>query len=111
LAVEVKDRQLALTDVEDTIRKARQLDVRNVLFTSHGFVKNDESKIEMRIASAFAAGQNIYALKVEDLARSAFILGGETIRIAFLKAVAKNLDTWNTQPRHRQKWQRLLGSL
>ncbi len=46
-----------------------------------------------------------------DLARSVLAIGGEAIRITFLKKVGEHLDTWNTQPRHRQAWQKLLQKL
>ena len=64
-----------------------------------------------RIIRAFAAGQNLYIFDFIELARSVLALGGEAIRITFLKKVGEHLDTWNTQPRHRQAWQKLLQSL
>ena len=64
-----------------------------------------------RITRAFAAGQNLYIFDFFELARSVLALGGEAIRITFLKKVGEHLDTWNIQPRHRQAWQKLLQSL
>jgi hypothetical protein len=111
LAVEVKDRTLALADVEGTLHKSRQREIREILFTARGVRTEDKDAVDERIDRAFAAGQSIYVFDFFELARSVLALGGETIRITFLKKVGEHLDTWNTQPRHRQAWQRLLRQL
>jgi hypothetical protein len=111
LAVEVKDRIISFADVEGTLHKSRQRQITEILFTGRGSRPDEKEAIVERITRAFAAGQNLYIFDFLELARSVLALGGETIRITFLKKVGEHLDTWNTQPRHRQAWQKLLQRL
>ena len=111
LAVEVKDRTVTLADVEGTLHKSRQRQITEILFTARGMRPDEKQAIDDRISRAFTAGQSLYIFDFFDLARSVLALGGESIRITFLKKVGEHLDTWNTQPRHRQAWQKLLQRL
>jgi hypothetical protein len=111
LAVEVKDRTLRLSDVEGTLQKSRQRQITEILFTAPDIHKDEQAALDDRITRAFSAGQNLYVFDFFDLARSVLAVGGEAIRITFLKKVGDHLDTWNTQPRHRQAWQKLLQEL
>ena len=111
LAVEVKDRTITLADVEGTLHKSRQRQIAEILFTGRGSRADEREAIGERITRAFAAGQNLYIFDFFELARSVLALGGEPIRMTFLKKVGEHLDTWNPQPRHRQAWQKLLQKL
>jgi hypothetical protein len=108
LAVEVKERSLTLTDLEGTLHKCRQLDVKDIFFTTNGVKTEDRTSIDDRISSAFASGQNVYVFHFLDFARSILAIGGEPIRHTFLSRIGENLDNWNIQPRHRQAWKALL---
>jgi SacI restriction endonuclease len=108
LAVEVKDRSLTLTDVEGTLQKSRQRAIRDIFFTAPGMRAEDKDAIGQCVSRAFTAGQNLYSFDFFDLARSVLALGGEPLRTTFLQKVGEHLDTWNTQPRHRQAWKKLL---
>ena len=111
LAVEVKERILTLIDIEGTLQKCRELKINDIFFTARG-VKGDEQKaIDERISRAFTAGQNVYIFNLLDIARSVLAVGGETFRAAFLQKVGEHLDLWNTQPRHRQAWKKLLEEI
>lgn len=110
IAVEVKDRALRLVDVEGTITKTRNREIREVFFTAPKVEKADAVKIEKRIATAFASGQNLYAFDFIDLARTVLALGGERMRRLFLQKVGEHLDSWNTQPSQRQGWKAILES-
>jgi len=70
----------------------------------------EKAAINQRVARAFAAGQNLYVFDLFEIARSVLALGGEPIRAAFLRKVGEHLNRWNTQPRHRQDWKKLLDS-
>jgi len=111
LAVEVKDRTVTLADVEGTLHKSRQRQITEILFTGKGIRADEQAALDGRISRAFTAGQNLYIFDFFDLARSVLAIGGEEIRITFLKKVGEHLDTWNTQPSHRQAWQKLLQKL
>lgn len=108
LAVEVKERSLALTDLEGTLYKCRQLAIKDIFFTAQGVKTEDCAAIDEKISNAFASGQNIYVFQFLDFARSILALGGEPMRYTFLSKVGENLDNWNIQPRHRQAWKTLL---
>jgi hypothetical protein len=111
LAVEVKERTLALTDVDGTLRKCRQRKIKDIFFTTPGAKGDEQPALNERIARAFASGQNLYVFDFLDLARSVLALGGEPIRITFLQKVGEHLDLWNTQPAHRQAWKELLETI
>jgi hypothetical protein len=111
LAVEVKDRILTLTDLEGTLQKCRQRKIKDIFFTAPGVKKNDLPAVGERISRAFASGQNVYVFEFFEFARSVLALGGETIRSTFLQKVGEHLDTWNTQPSHRQAWKKLLEEI
>ncbi len=111
LAVEVKERSLTLTDLEGTLHKCRQLDVKDIFFTAQSVRPSDQAAIDERISSAFASGQNVYVFQFLDFARSILAIGGEPIRRTFLSRIGENLDNWNIQPRHRQAWKALLESV
>ncbi len=108
LVVEVKDRVLKLTDVEGTLQKSRQRSIKEIFFTAPSLQTQDEGAVSERVSRAFTAGQNLYVFDFFDLARSVLALGGEAIRTTFLVKVGEHLNTWNTQPRHRQAWKKLL---
>jgi hypothetical protein len=111
-AIEVKERTLTPTDVEGTLRKCRKRKIKkDIFFTAPTVKKTDQSAISERIARAFASGQNLYVFDFFDLARSVLSLGGEHIRTTFLQKVGEHLDSWNTQPSHRQAWKNLLESV
>jgi hypothetical protein len=111
LAVEVKDRALTLADVEGTITKTRNREIQEVFFTAPKVSAADADKIKTRLDSAFAAGQSFYVFDFFSLARAVLALGGNAMRRLFLQKVGEHLDTWITQPSHRQAWQRALQSL
>jgi len=111
LAVEVKDRALTLADVEGTIMKTRNREIQEVFFTAPKVNSTDADKIKVRLNSAFAAGQSFYVFDFFSLARAVLALGGNAMRRLFLQKVGDHLDTWATQPSHRQAWKRLLESL
>ncbi|OPZ31356.1 MAG: SacI restriction endonuclease [Lentisphaerae bacterium ADurb.BinA184] len=110
LAVEVKDRRLTLDDVEGTIKKARRREVRDIFFAAPGTTDDDRQTLDDRIGRAFAGGQNVYVFDLVEFGRGVWALGGESLRRTFLVKVGEHLDTWNTQPAHRQAWRRLLES-
>ncbi len=111
IAVEVKDRELTLADFEGTLSKTRNREIREIFFTAPRIAVKDKTQITERISTAFAGGQNFYVFDFFELAKPILALGGEKIRGLFLKKVGEHLDTWNTQPSHRQAWKRILESL
>jgi len=111
LAVEVKERTLTLTDVEGTLRKCRQREIKDIFFAAPGVKADEEPALNERIERVFASGQNLYVFDFFSFARSILALGGDPIRITFLQKVGEHLNCWNTQPSHRQAWKGLLEAL
>jgi hypothetical protein len=111
LAVEVKERTLTLTDVEGTIRKCRQREIKDIFFAAPGVKADDQPALDERIGRVFGSGQNLYVFNFFPFARSILALGGDPIRTTFLQKVGEHLNRWNTQPSHRQAWKTLLEAL
>jgi hypothetical protein len=111
LAVEVKERTLTLTDLEGTLRKCRQREIKDIFFAAPGVKADEQPSMNERIERVFASGQNLYVFNFFSFARSILALGGDPIRITFLEKVGEHLNRWNTQPSHRQAWKRLLETL
>jgi len=111
LAVEVKERDLTLIDIRNTITKARQISLRELLFNAPGCKADEESEIQELISRTWASGTNLYRLSIEELIRVCLALTGEEGRIYFLRRVGIQLDTYNTQPTNRKRWKELLESL
>jgi len=111
LAVEVKERTLTLTDVEGTLRKCRQREIKDIFFATPRIRADEQPALNERIERVFASGQNLYVFDFFPFARSILALGGDPIRITFLQKVGEHLNLWNTQPSHRQAWKRLLEAL
>lgn len=111
IAVEVKDRALTLTDVDGTILKTRNRDIEEIFFAAPKVATTEEGDVAARIDSAFATGQNLYVFDFAALAAPVLALGGNLSRRLFLERVGDHLDTWTTQPSHRQAWKKLLEAL
>ncbi len=111
LAIEVKERNLTLTDVRTTITKARSVSIKEVLLNAPGIVGNENEQINDLINRTWASGTNIYHLTIDDLIIVGLFLTGEDGRIDFVKNVGKQLDKYNTQPVNRKRWKELLEGL
>ena len=111
LAVEVKDRDLTLVDVEATLAKARGNALANVMFAAPGVRPRDEAAVRARITEEWAKGANVYRVAIGDLVHSALALLGEEWRVRFARAVGAELDRRAAEYRHRRDWSDLLASL
>jgi hypothetical protein len=111
LAVEVKERRVANSDVAEAITKARGLAVTELLLCTLGFVKAEEGAINTAIDAAWASGTNVYHATLLDLVRANLPLLGEAGIREFVGAIGNQLDTYATQPKHRQAWKEVLETL
>ena len=112
LAIEVKDRELTLSDVKTFTRKARESDKKlsNLLFAAPRVREQECESIRDFIAAAWAAGQNVYQLDVINLAMAAFVLLAEEWRPILLREIGKELDDRGDHA-HRKAWQDRLTAL
>lgn len=111
LAIEVKERNLTLTDVGSAILKARRVSLQEFLFNSPGIDPSQKRVISGLIGGTWASGTNLYRLSIEELIRVGLTLTGEAGRKDFLEKVGKQLDAYNTQPINRMRWKELLEQI
>jgi hypothetical protein len=112
LLVEVKDRSLTLTHLDDRLYEARSKRIREILFIAEsGMSRHDDSKIQDRIHSEFSSGQNIYVTNFNDFTLGILILLGEKGRADFLSAVGIELDRVGANIVHRRAWAEILRSI
>lgn len=111
LAIEVKERDITLTDVRAAVKKARKSSLTELLFSAPAFDPNEESEIQELFERTWASGTSLYRLSIDELIRVGLSLAGEEGRICFLNKVGEHLDEYNTQPANRQKWKQLLEEI
>jgi len=111
LIVEVKERNLNLTDIRSSILKARKISLQELLFNSPGINPGEDKQIYELMSKTWASGIHVYNLSIQDLIRVGLILTGEPGRKIFIKRVGHQLDLYNTQPLNRIKWKELLESI
>lgn len=109
LLVEVKDRELTLIQLDDTLDAARARTISEILFIAEqGKEAQNQTAIDMRIVSEFTSGQNVYVVRFADFALGILILFGEDGRVAFLREVGAELDRVSARIEHRKAWAELL---
>ncbi len=111
LAIEVKERNITLTDVRSTILKARKISLQELLFNAPGTNPSEDKDIYDLISKTWASGTNIYRISIEELIRVGLSLTGENGRKDFIVNVGNQLDTYNTQPSNRKRWKELLEEI
>lgn len=111
LAIEVKERNLTLTDVRSAILKVRKSEIREFLFNSPKTNAVEQTEIDELINKTWASGTNLYRLSIEELVQVGLTLTGEDGRKDFLKNVGDQLNKFNTQPANRQRWKNLLETI
>ena len=112
MAVEVKDRNLTLTDVRSSTRKAQQADQRlsNFLFTAPGIVPSEKAEIDESMERAWASGLNLYQVDLLELAASSFVLLDEDWRPKLLRGIGQELDR-RREHAHRRVWHEIVSEL
>jgi hypothetical protein len=112
LAVEVKDRALTVSHIQDKLPGLRSRQVSEIFFLAEKGVKpTDESKVEALVEREFSTGQNIYIFTVQSLADVLLALVGEDGRTQFLRLVGEHLDNYGSATLHRKRWAELLAQV
>ena len=109
MAVEVKDRELVVSDIEEKLTPTRQKGITEVLFVSSKPIKTDTGIPEI-IKREFAAGQNIHAFDLSALTRSVLAIAGEAARVDFLHRIGQELDRYS-EIKHRLAWRETLTKI
>ena len=112
MAVEVKDRNLTLTDVRSSTRKAQQADQKlsNLLFTAPGMVPSETVQIGEFMERAWASGLNLHRVDLLKLTMNSLMLLDEEWRPKLLRWIGNELDR-RGEHSHRHAWYDILSRL
>lgn len=111
LAIEVKERNLTLTDVKGAVQKARKSSIQEFLFNAPKINPVEDTAIAEQFGKTWASGTNLYQLSIDDLINVGLSLTGEAGRKDFIENVGNQLNQYNTQPKNRQRWKTLLEEI
>jgi hypothetical protein len=112
LAVEVKDRELTISQLQDKIPNMREKQVLELFFIAQkGVSTKDETDIESLLDREFVSGHNIYITDLISLSNVVLALFGENGRQEFLKEIAHQLDEYRSDIGHRRTWAGLLAKV
>ncbi|MEK6674178.1 MAG: restriction endonuclease, SacI family [Planctomycetota bacterium] len=112
LAVEIKDRQLTIRDVEDKLSGIREAGIRELAFLVRGegeFTISEE--LPEVLNRHFATGHNIYVCDFRHFLNSCLVLFGEEGRRSFLILLGAVLDDRKADLSHRETWRDLLNEV
>ncbi|MGA3134538.1 MAG: restriction endonuclease, SacI family [Terracidiphilus sp.] len=109
IAVEVKDKTVTVSDLEEKLGVTRERGIKEVFFVS-GRGKKEAEDVPARVAKEFAAGQNLYVCNLVELTESVLALTGEASRRDFLIDVGEQLDKYS-DTKHRLAWKIALDEM
>ena len=112
LVIEVKDQDLTLSDAQSSTRKAKESDtgLTELLFAVPGTRQADADDIQELFRRNFAAGLNIYTIRIQSLVYHVLVLLKEEWRVQFVREIGIELDSRQEQP-SRKAWHDLLLGL
>jgi len=109
LAVEVKDRTLTLSQLDDKLTGMRSRRISELLFLAQrGIEPAEKDTITQSVASEFSSGQNVYITDLEAFSKGVLMLLGEKGRATLLEQVGGVLDECQVAFQHRKAWADLL---
>lgn len=112
LVVEVKDRELTISQLRSKIPNFRESQISEIFFVAQpGVAPGDEEDVASLIDHEFISGHNIYVADLISLCRVVLALLGEQGRKDFLREVGVQLDKYHSDISHRRAWADLLGSI
>ena len=112
LAVEVKDRELTLTQISDKTLLARGATVTELLFIAErGIRKTEHDAVSEALEHQFSSGHNVYVFQFEDFASGLLALLGEAGRRQFLTRVGDVLERYQAALSDRRAWAAALRDL
>ncbi|MGH8546119.1 MAG: restriction endonuclease, SacI family [Gammaproteobacteria bacterium] len=112
LTVEVKDKELTISQMRGKIKTIREKQVSEIFFIAQrGVVQGEKQQINELINREFVSGQNIYMTDLISLAKATLALLGERGRKDFLREVGHHLEAYKSDINHRRAWATLLASV
>ncbi len=109
IAIEVKDKTVTVSDLEEKLGATREKSIKEVFFVS-ARVNKEADDVPLRVAQEFSFGQNLYVCHLVDLAQSILALTGEASRRNFLANVGEQLDKYS-DTKHRLAWKKALDEI
>lgn len=111
-AVEVKDRQITISQLRAKVRTLREKQVSEIFFVAtQGTVPSECIDVESLIEHEFASGHNVYVTDLERLSRTTLALLGEHGRRDFLTETSGQLEKYRSDITHRRAWASILAEL
>ena len=114
-AVEVKDRRLSEDEFAASVNKARENDIRNLMFVVRSTKLLEANfgieQFRLDCETQFSSGLNIYLESYADFARISLSLVGETGRRMFLEEVANSLTNQGADRTHKWTWAEIVKTL
>lgn len=110
-AVEVKDRQITISQLRAKLRNIREKQVSEVFFVAQGILDSEHSEVESLINREFTSGQNVYITDLLKLSITTLSIVGEEGRRDFLRKTANQLDTYKSEITHRRAWASILETI
>ncbi|HET6248634.1 MAG TPA: restriction endonuclease, SacI family [Tepidisphaeraceae bacterium] len=112
MGVEVKDRELRVSDLQAKLPAIRERGIAEILFlVQDGEAANDQPQIDQTIDRQFTSGHNIYVTSLTELLRGCMVLFGEGGRREFIRHVGVALDEYSGEISHRRRWAELLSAI
>lgn len=112
LTVEVKDKELTISQMRGKIRTIREKQVSEIFFIAQrGVAQDDKGQIRELIDKEFVSGQNIYITDMISLGQATLALLGDAGRKDFLREVGNHLESYKSDINHRRAWATLLASI
>ena len=112
IAVEVKDRELRLHDLQGKLPNIRERGIVEALFLVRGGVAStDHDQIEGIIDRQFPSGHNIYVAEFGQLFQACLILFGEHGRRELVRSIGQALDDQGADILDRRTWASLLSGV
>ena len=111
LVVEVKDRQVTISQLRAKLRTTREKQVSEIFFVAQGTVPSEDIDVQSLIDREFASGQNVYITDLLGLSTSTLSMVGEAGRREFLAEVGSQLDKYSSDITHRKAWAALLETV
>jgi hypothetical protein len=106
MSVELKDRELLLTHLQEKLPSIRNRNVSEGFFLSRG-IPDEVNALEDFLQKQHQMGHNIYVFTLADFANIVLALVGERGRTRFLEEVGSTLDRFSELV-HRKAWEKLL---
>ncbi len=111
LAVEVKDRQITISQLRAKLRNIREKQVSEIFFVAQGTVLSEQEELEALVDREFTSGQNVYVTDLIALSTAVLSIVGEDGRRDFLMETAHQLDAYKSDITHRRAWASILQSI